>query len=188
MNPAITRRIPLVCRPNPPGLPLQTRIAALTALTVEPPGLGHHQQVARASGVLNFAALIASDTGLPDLAAELCWRQHGVFTDAASLKPDIVVMALMPLVNIARLLIREGDGTSAYGVLEQLYRAAQQRGTDDDRRPRRRPVTWIRTDADHRTICTELWVALLVDGARALARSGRWTEASTSPSRKARTS
>lgn len=127
--------------------------------------------------MLNFAALIASDTGLPDLAAELCWRQHGIFTDAASLKPDIVVMALMPLVNIARLLIREGDGTSAYGVLEQLYRAAQQRGAttiggrDVDLSP------WIRTDADDRTICTELWVALLVDGARALARSGRWTEA-----------
>ncbi|MEU0571529.1 hypothetical protein ABZ297_39870 [Nonomuraea sp. NPDC005983] len=38
----------------------------------------------------------------------------------------------------------------------------------------------IQTTADHRTICTELWVALLVDGARALASAGRWTEAAES--------
>ncbi|RPK90004.1 hypothetical protein [Streptomyces sp. ADI98-10] len=33
------------------------------------------------------------------------------------------------------------------------------------------------TEADHRQVCQELWVALLVDGARALARIGRWTKA-----------
>ena len=43
--------------PKPPGTSLDDRIADLTALTVE----------------LNFAALIASDAGLPDLAADLCW-------------------------------------------------------------------------------------------------------------------
>ncbi|MFC7585737.1 hypothetical protein ACFQYP_19835 [Nonomuraea antimicrobica] len=69
--------------------------------------------MARASGVLSFAALIASDSGMPDLAAELCWRQHKIFTEADSLNQDIAVMSLMPLVNIARLLIREGDGSGA---------------------------------------------------------------------------
>ncbi|GAA3722375.1 hypothetical protein GCM10022224_104200 [Nonomuraea antimicrobica] len=180
MNPAIARRIPLVCRPKAPGLPLDRRIAELTALTVEMPGADHSQRVARASGVLNFAALIASDSGMPDLAAELCWRQHKVFAEAGSLNQDIAVMSLMPLVNIARLLIREGDGGGAFAVLQQLYRAAQQRGAtivhdhDVDLSP------LIQTGADHRKICTELWVTLLVDGARALASLGRWTEAAES--------
>ena len=93
MNSAIASRIPLVCRPKPPGTPLAERIAELTALTVEPNGASHHQLVARASGVLNFAALIASDVGLPDLAAELCWRQHRIFATGGHLDQDIAVMA-----------------------------------------------------------------------------------------------
>jgi hypothetical protein len=177
MNPAIASRIPLVCRPKPPGTPLAQRIAELTALTVEPSGADHHQRVARVGGVLNFAALIASDVGLPDLAADLCWRQYQIFAEVGSVGQDIAVMALMPVVNIARLLIREGDGNGAFTVLQQLYRAAQQRGTtvirdhDVDLSP------LIQTGADHRKICTELWITLLIDGARALARAGRWTEA-----------
>ncbi|WP_436757962.1 hypothetical protein [Streptosporangium sp. V21-05] len=54
----------------------------------------------RACGVLNFSALIASDSGMPDLATELCWRQHKVFAEAESLDQDIAVMSLMPLVNM----------------------------------------------------------------------------------------
>ncbi|MEU8246229.1 hypothetical protein [Nonomuraea sp. NPDC048916] len=177
MNRAIASRIPLVCRPKPPETPLAMRIAELSALTIEPNGADHHQLVARASGVLNFAALIASDVGLPDLAAELCWRQYKIFADVSSLDQDIAMMALMPVVNIARLLIREDDGNGAYEVLQQLCHAVQQRGAptignhDVDLSP------LIRTEADHRKICTELWVTLLIDGARALARNGRWTEA-----------
>jgi hypothetical protein len=129
MDAAVTSRIPLVCRPKPPGTPLAERIAALTALTAQPNGAGHHEQVARASGVLNSAALIASDVGLPGLAADLCWRQHKIFAEAGSLSQDIALMALMPVVNIARLLIREGDGTGAFDMLQRMYRAAQQRGT-----------------------------------------------------------
>jgi hypothetical protein len=177
MNPAIAHRIPLVCRPKPPGIPLADRITELTALTTPPPGADHRQLVARASGVLNYAALIASDVGLPDLAADLCWRQHQIFTEADHLDPDTAVMALMPLINIARLHIREGDGHSAFDILQRLYHAAQQRGTtavghhDIDFGP------LIQTNDDHRKICTELWVTVLIDGARALARQGRWTEA-----------
>ncbi|WP_214324751.1 hypothetical protein [Nonomuraea sediminis] len=83
----------------------------------------------------------------------------------------------MPLVNIARLLTREGDGQAAYALLQQLYRAAQLRGAavihdhDVDLAP------LIQTDDDHRKLCTELWVTLLVDGARALARQGHWSQA-----------
>lgn len=182
MNPAIGARIPLVCRPKPPGVPLTERISELTALTVEPAGADHHQRVARASGVLNFAALIASDAGLPELAADLCWKQHRIFTDASCRDPgaldqDTGVMALMPVVNIARLLIREGDGDGAYQLLQRIYGAAQQRGTATIGPHTIDLALLTRTNADHRKICTELWVTLLVDGARALARCGRWTQA-----------
>ncbi|MEO3753570.1 hypothetical protein [Streptomyces sp. B6B3] len=133
--------------------------------------------MARASGVLNYAALIASDVGMPDLAAQLCWRQHQVFAKASSLAQDIAVMSLMPLINISRLLTREGDGDGAYDVLMRLYRAAQRRDTATIRGHDVDLSTLIRTEADHRKICEELWLSLLIDGARALARSGHWTRA-----------
>ncbi|WP_439681585.1 hypothetical protein [Embleya sp. MST-111070] len=177
MIPAIADRIPLVRRPKAPGLPLAERIIHLTALPVEPAGASHRDLVARACGVLNYAALIASDVGMPDLAARLCWRQHRAFAEAGSLTGDIAVMALMPLVNISRLLIREGDGEGAYEVLRRLYRAAQRRVTTEIRDHEVDLSVLIGTDADHRKICEELWVTVLIDGARALARIGRWTEA-----------
>jgi hypothetical protein len=177
MNPAIAGRIPLVCRSRPPGIPLAARSGQLTALTAEPPGADHHQLVARASGIFNFAALIASDAGIPDLAAGLCWQHYAVFAQANALDQDYAVMALMPLVNIARLLIRDGDGDGAYDVLYRLYRAARQREAATIRGHIIDLSPWTRTDAGHRALCKELWITILVDGARALARSGRWTEA-----------
>ncbi|MEO3807063.1 hypothetical protein [Nonomuraea sp. B1E8] len=177
MIPAIADRIPLVRRPKAPGLPLAERITQLTELTVAPAGASHRDLVTRASGVLNYAALIASDVGMPDLAVQLCWRQHQIFAEAGNLTGDIAVMALMPLVNIARQLIREGDGAGAYDLLRRLYHAAQRRGTAEIRNHNVDLSVLIGTDADHRKVCKELWVAVLIDGARALARVGRWTEA-----------
>lgn len=177
MIPAIASRIPLVRRPKAAGLPLAERISHLTELTVEPANASHRDLVARASGVLNYAALIASDVGMPDLAAQLCWRQHQVFANAGNLTGDIAVMALMPLVNIARLLIREGDGEGAYDLLTRLYRASQRRGTAEIRNHNVNLSVLIDTEADHRKVCEELWVTVLIDGARALARIGRWAEA-----------
>lgn len=177
MIPPIASRIPLVRRPKAPVLPLDERISHLTGLTVEPAGASHHDLVARASGILNYAALIASDLGMPELAADLCWRQHRAFTQAGPLSGDIAVMALMPLVNISRLLTREGDGEGAYDVLVQLYQAAQQRSTARIRGNDVDLSAFIGTEPDHHKIGKELWIALLVDGARALARTGRWTQA-----------
>jgi hypothetical protein len=176
MSTAIADRIPLVCSHRPPGAPLGERVAYLTAQVRQPDGAGHRDQVARAAGVFNFAALIASDSGLPELAADLCWRQHEIFADAGTLTPDIAVMALMPLVNTARLLARQGDGRAAFHALSQLYRAAQQRGTATihEHRIDLAPLTH---GPAHREACRELWAVLLTDGARALAREGRWTDA-----------
>ncbi|GGZ93124.1 hypothetical protein [Streptomyces bluensis] len=177
MIPSIASRIPLVRRAKKPALPLDERITLLNRLPVEPAGASHRDLVARTCSVLNYAALIVSDVGMPDLAADLCWRQHRVFVEAENLRGDIAVMSLMPLINISRLLTREGDGEAAYDVLTRLYRAAQRRGTAEICGHTLDLSMLIDTDADHRKICQELWSTVLVDGARALARIGRWTEA-----------
>ncbi|CAL9360326.1 hypothetical protein SUDANB105_00651 [Streptomyces sp. enrichment culture] len=177
MIPAIAGRIPLVCRPKRPALPLDERITHLTGLTVAPAGADHHDLVARTSGVLNYAALVASDVGMPDLAADLCWRQYEVFAEPGRLSGDIAVMALMPLINLSRLLTREGDGQAAYDVLARLYRAAQKRGTTEICGNTVDLSIVTGTDADHRKVCEAMWASMLVDGARALAQVGRWSDA-----------
>ncbi|MER5795151.1 hypothetical protein [Streptomyces sp. NPDC001980] len=177
MIPAIASRIPLVRRTKAPALPLEERINHLTGLTVAPAGASHHDLVARACGVLNYAALITSDVGLSDLAEDLCWRQHQVFADAGRLSGRVAVMSLMPLVNLSRLQTRAGHGELAYSLLLCLNDAARHRNkTDIDGRTIDLSAL-TGTDEDHRTVCQELYVTLLVDGARALARIGRWTEA-----------
>ncbi|MEU9486005.1 hypothetical protein AB0D83_20465 [Streptomyces decoyicus] len=177
MIPAIASHIPLVRRSKAPALPLDDRITHLNGLTVAPAGASHHDLVARACGVLNYAALIASDVGMPELAADLCWRQHQVFADARDLTGDVAVMSLMPLINVSRLLTRQGDGEAAYDALTRLYRAAQKREAAEIHGRTVDLSEQTDTDANHRKVCQELWITVLVDGARALARIGRWTEA-----------
>ncbi|MGE6840296.1 hypothetical protein ACQKH3_32300, partial [Streptomyces niveus] len=127
--------------------------------------------------VLNYAALIASDVGLSGLATDLCWRQHQVFANAGHLSGPNAIMSLMPLVNLSRLLTRDGQGEAAYDLLTRLNHAARQRkkAEIDGRTVDLSALTG--TDDGHRTMCQELWVTLLVDGARALASTGRWTKA-----------
>ncbi|MGW2924477.1 hypothetical protein ACWC8S_06075 [Streptomyces fungicidicus] len=177
MIPAIASRIPLVRRTKAPALPLEERINHLTGLTVAPADTSQHDLVARACGVLNYAALIASDVGLPDLAEDLCWRQHQVFANAGRLSGRVAVMSLMPLVNLSRLQTRAGHGELAYSLLCCLNDAARHRNKTDIDGRTVDLSTLTCTDEDHRTVCQELYVTLLVDGARALASIGRWTEA-----------
>ncbi|MGH3872677.1 MAG: hypothetical protein ACRDSR_14400 [Pseudonocardiaceae bacterium] len=131
----------------------------------------------RAGEVCNKAALIASDCGATDLARNRCWRQHDVFDAARPLPAQTAKLALQPVLNIPRQLIRDGDGTTAYQMLEQLYRAARHR-TDAQLAERRISLQDVTcAPDDHRTVCTLLWAALLADGARALASAGRWQDA-----------
>jgi hypothetical protein len=176
MGTALAARIPLVCTHRPPGAPLSERINYLSAQASQPGGASHRDQVARAAGTLNFAALIASDTGLPGLATALCWKQHEIFASAGTVPPDTAVIALMPLVNIARQQARQGDGHAAFRTLSELYHAARQRGTAtiDGHHVNLAPLTH---GPAHKQACTELWAVLLTDGARALARDGHWTHA-----------
>jgi hypothetical protein len=136
-----------------------------------------HTRMTRAGEVFNKAALIASDCGATDLARHLCWRQHDVFDAARPLSAQAAKLALQPILNIPRQLIREGDGATAYQMLDQLYRAARNRADAQlaGRWISLRDLTCA--PDDHRTVCTLLWAALLADGARALALAGRWQDA-----------
>lgn len=174
---AIARRFPLVSRAKPAGRALTARIASLRDTQREPDGTDHYTQVARASEVFNVAALIASDCGMPDLARSLCWQQYDIFDTARPLPAPIAKLALQPVLNIARQMIRDGDGEAAYTMLVNLYRAARSRSivTVAGRSIDLADVTVV--PDDRRTICTQLWGAILADGTRALVQAGRWTEA-----------
>jgi hypothetical protein len=174
---AIARRFPLVSRAKPAGRALTARIASLRDTQREPDGADHYTQVARASEVFNVAALIASDCGMPDFAYSLCWQQYDIFDTARPLPAPIAKLALQPILNIARQMVRDADGASAHAMLVNLYQAARSRGTIHvaGRSIDLADGTVLRED--HKTICTQLWGAILVDGTRALVQAGRWTEA-----------
>jgi hypothetical protein len=128
--------------------------------------------------VCNKAALIASDCAIPELARELCHRQHALFAQAGPLPDWAVKLSLQPVLNIARQLIREGDAHGAYTMLEHLHQAARRR--TDTINIDGRPIalsTLTNTPDAHKTVCTLIWAALLADGTRALALAGRWREA-----------
>lgn len=168
---------PLVQRSRPPCRPLTDRVDELLQLVAKMGAGEPHDQLTRAAEVWNKAALIASDCGLPNLARTLCWDQHAIFDQARPLPASAAQLALQPLLNLPRQLIRERDGDGAYAMLETLYRAARDR-TDaliDGRTVSLRNVT--SAPDDHKTVSMLVWAALLADGTRALAAAGRWREA-----------
>lgn len=168
---------PLVERHRPPGLPLKTRITELQELDAQPGTRDTHQQMTQAAEICNKAALIASDCALPELAHALCWSQHEVYNTARPLPAATAKLALQPLLNIPRQLIREGQGDTAHALLESLFHAARDQ-TDTVLSGRTVNFTrLISGPGEHRTICTLLWAALLADGTRALAQAGRWQQA-----------
>src|SRR6202034_1725823 len=86
-------------------------------------------RLARASEALNVAALIASDCGMPELARDLCWEHHDIFDAARPLPYPVAKLALQPVLNIVRQMIRDGDGTGAHDMLTALLRAARAKTT-----------------------------------------------------------
>jgi|HubBroStandDraft_1064217.scaffolds.fasta_scaffold03125_4 hypothetical protein len=177
MTPVVLTWFPLVVRPRPPGLPLEARITELTGLAAEPASGTARERASRAAEVLNKAALIASDCGMPALARDLCHRQRALFDQATPLPGWAIRLALQPILNIPRQRIREGQGQDACAMLETLYQAARQRTSAgiDGQTVDLSAIT--RTPEDHKTVCTLIWAALLADGTRALALAGRWKEA-----------
>lgn len=165
---------PLVPRPRPAALPLDARVAKLTALA----GLvGDDGPPARAAEVCGKAALLASDCGLPDLVRELCWRQWDALTSRGPLPGPLAELAVEPLLTIARQLVNDEGPDDAYAMLEELCRAARERATIEIDG---HPVDMDRLTAApgaRKAVRARLWTALLADGTRALAAAGRWQDA-----------
>ncbi|MFI5489203.1 hypothetical protein [Micromonospora echinaurantiaca] len=132
------------------------------------------RDVASATAVFNLAALLASDCGIPNLARAWCHRLAAVAL-AHDSEPQ---HALEPIVNLARLHIRAGDGAAAWTLLETLFQAIDTR-TDTMIDGLTIPAARL-TDPPgaHTKARTWLWAVLLGTGAHALATAGRWDEAS----------
>jgi hypothetical protein len=123
--------------------------------------------------------LILSDCGLSAEAHELCRSQADLFADAGPLDLPTAKLALQPVINIGRLLTREGNASPAYQHFQTLFHAARsQTDTEIDGVPVRFR-TLVRHAEDHRELTRWLWTILLADGTRALTRAGRWSEAAS---------
>jgi hypothetical protein len=168
---------PLVLRERPPGRPLEARVAELERLAVPAAETTHPGRITRACEVLNKAALIASDSGLPALARALCWQQYELFAKTRPWRSPAVKLAMQPLLNIARQRIREGSGDNSLAMLESLYAAARARASATIEGHLIDFGPLIATPEDHKALCTLIWAALLADGTRSLAKTGRWTDA-----------
>ncbi|MEU4832334.1 hypothetical protein [Streptosporangium sp. NPDC023615] len=172
----IARRFPLVARARPACTQLDVRIGELCALAEAARRDG---DPTKASVVFNQAALLASDVDLPDLARAWCHRHAELCLRACPLGAQAARRALEPLVNLARLRIRDGDGDAALQLLSDLFEAVTARvDTVVDGLPV--PAATLTTTADdHREVRRWLWGALLAEGARALTGAGRWQDALT---------
>jgi hypothetical protein len=170
----LARRFPLIARPRPACAPLVRRVADLCdrARVAE-----RDSDPAAASAVHNLAALLASDCDLPDLARQWCQRQATVYLRAHPLGAQPARQALEPLVNLARLHIRNGQGERAFHLIEALYAAVTARtGATVDGVKIPAQLTTLEA---HHEVRRWLWAVLLATGARALAVAGRWQEAHT---------
>lgn len=171
------RRFPLVARTKPACPALDVRIREVSNLASAAGSATGFDQLALSAEAHNKAALIASDCGMPGLARSLCWRQFHVYECNRPLTARAARFALEPIANVARLLIRQGEGESAHELLETLYQAVR---TGTEAVIDSTPLTFRDlTDSaeDHRALCLWLWTVLLADGTRALAAAGRWEQA-----------
>ncbi|WP_036554306.1 hypothetical protein [Nocardiopsis sp. CNT312] len=168
---------PLVPWPRPPGEKLATRIERITtaAQTVrcgEP-----SDAVAAAAQVYNGAALIASDVGLPELARDWCWEHARLYLAHLPLDARMAQRALEPVVNLARLQIRAGEGGAAFGMLTALregVRTAASIVIDGHELPLDRLIA---SEEDRAELYRWVWTVCLGDGTRALASQGQWSRA-----------
>lgn len=171
----ITQRFPLIARPRPTCRPLDERVHEVSRLARAAAEAPDAEALSLAAAAHNKAALIASDCGLPDLARSLCWRHAETYLRARPLPAQAARYALEPIINLARLKIRDGDG--AHRLLNALYHAVHTR-TDAVIDGRKVPLQNLtRSNEDHRTLGQWLWTIPLADGTRALASAGRWNQA-----------
>jgi hypothetical protein len=172
----VTTRFPLVDHKRPPAKPLDARVARLVGLA-ENAVRDHDSDTA--SMVFNGAALVASDCGDVEFARAWCHRHASLYLRRAALDGHAARFALEPIVNLARLRIRAGDGDAAHSLLTDLYQAIHGRAATVidgiELRPEQLPA-----DSDQRDHILE-WLrnVLLADGTRALTSAGQWAYALT---------
>jgi len=169
----IARRFPLVARHRPACLPLPDRVRALAELAdraVKRPEEG------TASSVFNQSALLASDVGLPDLARAMCHRHASAYLRACPLPAMSAIRGLEPLVNLARLQIRAGNGDDGRARLLALYEAVGA-GEPVAFEGIQVPGDLTRTTEERQEVRAWLWRVVLADGTRTLTGTGRWREA-----------
>ncbi|MCD0449331.1 thiopeptide-type bacteriocin biosynthesis protein [Actinocorallia sp. API 0066] len=171
----VYRFFPLVPRPRLICPPLADRLrgvadhadAAMDATDPE-------ERIDRACGAWNLAALIAADSGLPGLAADLCWRQHHVLRRLWPLPGRAAIAALQPLVNLARLHGRARRPHLMYEALTGIARTLNN-GVGIDLHNTRVTLDGFTTDTSE----ARAWYreVLAQDGTRALAATGDWSRA-----------
>src|SRR5437868_4113262 len=171
------QRFPLIARPRPTCLPLQARLAELRDLSRTASHSGNPDPLALAAQVLNKAALIASDCGLPEVARSLCWQHFTAYQPAWPLDASRARLALEPLVNLARLAIRDHDGARGHLLLTTLFHAVSSGGAADIDGHHIPFQDLTRTDGDLQTVRTWLWGVFLAEGIRALISAGQWEQA-----------
>lgn len=173
----VARRFPLVARARPPCRTLDERIQEVVELASAAAGTMSLDRLAMAAAAQNKAALIASDCGMPDFAAALCWRQAELYLRCRPLTARAARYALEPLVNLTRLRLRAGAAESAYGQIEELHRAVRTEGsvTVGGREAQLDSLTM--SAGEHDDLCRWLWGVMLADGVRALAAANQWSQA-----------
>ncbi|WP_353946452.1 hypothetical protein ABII15_35860 [Streptomyces sp. HUAS MG91] len=169
----IARRFPLIARHRPACRPLPERVTALTELA---DSAAKEANSGRASAVFNQAALLASDLGLPEIAAAMCHQHAAAYLLACPLPATSAIRALEPVVNLARLRIRSGHADEGRHRLTALYDAVRTTTSTqfDDVMI---PAHLTATPADRNEVHAWLWRVLLADGTRTLTTQGRWNEA-----------
>ena len=125
----IARRFPLVARARPACKALEARVREVGDLARAAAAATDADPLPMAASAHNMAALIASDSGMPELARSLCWRQHHVYSRRRPLHAQAARFALEPLVNLARLMIRGDEGEGACRLLDALHQAVTSRVT-----------------------------------------------------------
>ncbi|MFD3511947.1 hypothetical protein [Streptomyces sp. NPDC058657] len=170
----IAQRFPLVARPRPTCPTLAERIREVSTLAE---AAHHGGGLSSAATALNRAALIASDCGLPGLARDLCWRHAELHLNPAPLSGAEARYTLEPLINLARLRLRAGDGEGAHQLLTDLNNAVKNKTkvNFDGRTLAFQDLTSTRID--HQAVCQWLWAVLLGDGTRALVVTHQWDRA-----------
>jgi hypothetical protein len=170
----IAQRFPLVARPRPACPTLAARIREVSTLAE---AAHHGGGLSSAVTALNRAALIASDCGLPGLARDLCWRHAELHLNVGTLSEQRARYALEPLINLARLRLRAGDGSGAHRLLTDLTHAVRNKAeaSIDGRTLAFQDLT--ATPEDHQAVCQWLWTVLLGDGTRALIAAHQWGQA-----------